>query len=147
LIFPLFIELQPSRLLCACVSLIHVLALTGCWAGLSAGPLLLTTLGLAVSACYHLALACQRLPLSVFALEIAEDGALTWRDRNGNRHSATLGHDTYATTWVIVMPLADTSGHTRYLTLLPDSAPAEQLRRLRVWLRWSRHGADSGHAA
>jgi hypothetical protein len=34
------------------------------------------------------------------------------------------------------MNLEAAGRHRRSVLLLPDSAPAEELRRLRVWLRW-----------
>ena len=80
--------------------------------------------------------ALQRLPSSVVWLELQEDGTGRWRDRAGREHSIRAARATWASPGMVVLGLASSRWRTRWLVLLPDSAAAEALRHLRVWLRW-----------
>ncbi|MBE0624994.1 MAG: hypothetical protein IH606_09300, partial [Burkholderiales bacterium] len=58
-----------------------------------------------------------------------EDGLGQWRE-------ARVLPGSYVSGWLIVLVLGAGGKRGRPLVLLPDSAAAEDLRRLRVWLRW-----------
>ena len=72
-------------------------------------------------------------------LRIAPDGRLAqclddtaeWRD-------AEVLDDSFVSTTLIVVRYRTTDRQVRALTLLPDSADSDDLRRLRVSLRWTR---------
>jgi hypothetical protein len=63
-----------------------------------------------------------------------DGGGWWWRDRSGGENQARLRH---ATLWpgLLVLNFLDNAGRRRALVLLPDSAAADELRRLRVYLR------------
>jgi toxin CptA len=58
------------------------------------------------------------------------DDAMEWRDLD------VLG-DSFVSTGLIVLRYSTARSQVRTLTLLPDSADADALRRLRVSLRWA----------
>ncbi len=128
------IELKPSRLLGLLLAGMGVLALAAIYfASLPVGQ--------------QWALACAGLGLAGWGwqrmkepirLRIMADGRLqglsdaeTWRDVE------VLG-DSFVSIGLIVLRYRCEGQALRSLTLLPDSAPADDLRRLRVSLRWIR---------
>jgi hypothetical protein len=57
---------------------------------------------------------------------------------------ATLQPGAFRSTFLIVLPLLLADGGKRRVVLWPDSASADDLRRLRAWLRWgATFGADT----
>ncbi len=75
----------------------------------------------------------------VTRLRIGADGELQCQDAAGEwRAMAVLG-DSFVSPVLIVLRYRDGGGAVRTRTLLPDSAAADDLRRLRVSLRWARH--------
>jgi hypothetical protein len=91
--------------------------------------------GIALAWAWHLAQALQRGTASVRALELAAGGDARWQDGTGQWHLAEILPDSYVSDWLVVVNLR-AGGARRALVLLPDCAVAEELRRLRVWLRW-----------
>ncbi|MBT9539193.1 protein YgfX [Thiobacillus sp.] len=71
-------------------------------------------------------------------LRIAADGALQVLDDTDAWCTVEVLGDSFATTALIVLSYRLERQGRRSLTLLPDSAPADDLRRLRVALRWIR---------
>lgn len=80
-----------------------------------------------------------RQMLSSEKLRIAADGRLQCRDGADAWQDVEVLGDSFVSTHWIVLRYRMGGGQVRTLTLLPDSADAEALRRLRVSLRWARH--------
>jgi hypothetical protein len=130
------IDLKPSRMLAAVLAGTHLLALAAAGASLSGVPLALVCTGIAVSAACTSADALLRLPTSVVWLELQEDGTGRWRDRTGQEHPVRAAHASWSGPGLVVLGLRRSRWRTRWVLLLPDSAPGDALRRLRVWLKW-----------
>lgn len=71
-------------------------------------------------------------------VRVAADGQLQCLDAQGEWHEAEVLGDSFVSTGLIVLRYRTTDRRVRTLTLLPDSAGTEDLRRLRVSLRWTR---------
>lgn len=71
-------------------------------------------------------------------MRVAADGQLQCLDAQGEWHEAEVLGDSFVSTGLIVLRYRTADRRVRTLTLLPDSAGAEDLRRLRVSLRWTR---------
>jgi len=71
------------------------------------------------------------------ALRIAAGGRLQCLDEAMEWRDAEVLGDSFVSIGLIVLRYR-TAGKARGLTLLPDSASADDLRRLRVSLRWAR---------
>ena len=129
------IELKPSRLL---------------------GLLLLGMTALVLAAIHYaalpgavqLALAAAVIGLSGWswrqtrhseALRMTADGRLQSMDEQGEWRDVEMLGDSMVTSALIVLRYRPPDGPVRSLTLLPDSAAPDHLRRLRVLLRWARH--------
>jgi toxin CptA len=79
----------------------------------------------------------QALPLA--SLRIAADGRLQCLDDTAEWRDAAVLGDSFVSTALIVLRYRPAGRHVYTLTLLPDSADGDDLRRLRVSLRWTRH--------
>lgn len=136
------IELKPSRLLGLIVVL---MALLGALA------IVLATLPLAVKWAFAavvataLGFALRRQRSGLPRLRIGHNGSLMLRNGSGGWKAASVLHDSFVSPLLCVVRL-DVDGKRQALTLLPDSAGAEALRRLRVSLRWGPH-RHSGRSA
>ena len=74
---------------------------------------------------------------AVTMLRIAGDNVLSAQTRRGNWHVCEVLGSTYVTAFLTVLNLrANGERRIRNVVILPDSAGAEDYRRLRVWLRW-----------
>jgi len=127
------IELKPSRrlgLLLAAMASLALLAI-----GLAALPLA-AQLGLGAVVIGLVAWGGQRARPGT-RLRIAADGRLQCLDDMMEWHDAEVLGDSFVSTGLIVLRYR-TAGKARALTLLPDSASTDDLRRLRVALRWAR---------
>lgn len=127
------IELKPSRrlgLLLAAMSALALLAI-----GLAALPLAMQ-LGLGAVVIGLVAWGGQRA-CSRTRLHIAADGRLQCLDEAMEWRDVEVLGDSFVSTGLIVLRYR-MAGQVRTLTLLPDSADADDLRRLRVALRWAR---------
>jgi toxin CptA len=128
------IELKPSRRLGLLLAGMLLLALVaGYRAALPAG--LQVALGAAMTG--WAALGWRRLSPTA-GLRIAGDGRLQGLDDTGEWRDAEVLGDSFVSTVLIVLRYRIGSSQARCLTLLPDSADADDLRRLRVSLRWAR---------
>ena len=72
-------------------------------------------------------------------LALAQDGGLHVRAGDGDWEAARVLPDSLVSTRMIVLRYRGRADRTRTLVLLPDSAAADDLRKLRVSLRWARH--------
>jgi toxin CptA len=127
------IELKPSRRLGLLLAGMATLALAAVWlAGLpmpARMALGLATLGLTG---WGWRRASRRE-----CLRIAADGALQARDEARAWRDVEVLGDSFVSPLLIVLRYRLAGGPVRALTLLPDSADADSLRRLRASLRWA----------
>ena len=72
------------------------------------------------------------------SLRIAADGGLQSLGDTAEWRDVEVLDDSFVSTALIVLRYRTAGSHVRTLTLLPDSADADDLRRLRVSLRWAR---------
>jgi len=72
------------------------------------------------------------------SLRIAADGRLQSLGDTAEWRDVEVLDDSFVATVLIVLRYRTAGSHVRTLTLLPDSADADDLRRLRVSLRWAR---------
>ena len=136
------IELKPSRWLGLIVVL---MALLGALAiALATLPLAVKwALGAVVGTMLGFALLRQRSAPP--RLRIGRNGALMLSKGRGEWKTARVLHDSFVSPMLCVVRL-EVEGKRQALTLLPDSAEAESLRRLRASLRWGPH-RHSGKSA
>ena len=70
-------------------------------------------------------------------LRVAANGQLHCLDEQGEWREVEVLGDSFIATGLIVLRYREAGRRVRTLTLLPDSADADDLRRLRVSLRWA----------
>ena len=83
-------------------------------------------------------LASRRAPLKDI-VRLPADGRLRCLDQRGEWREVEVMGDSFVSTGLIVLRYRLPGGRLRALTLLSDSASADDLRRLRVSLRWASH--------
>jgi hypothetical protein len=132
------IDLKPSLWLAGSLSVVHALAFVAAWASLSGWPLYLVVSGLLFSAAGYLRETLHRSPGAAVSLELHADGRASWMDRNGARHEGRLGVGHFVSAALLVVSLERTALRRKWIVLMPDSARPDEMRRLRVWLRWRR---------
>jgi toxin CptA len=145
----LSVRFRPSRLLAVVLVAAHLGAVAVVW---SANLPLLLMLALKMAIAISLAwttwsTALRRAPRSVIALEVDADGAARALQRDGEWIDCRVDGASFVAPFLIVILLhrVGGSGHRPSALLPPDSAPAAELRALRVWLRWRmRQPAGSG---
>lgn len=128
---PLELTLRPSRVYAAVLVLAHGLALLGVWlAAMPAWAKALAVLALAVGGFYlwrEHARSPRGLRVSLSGqVELLDD---EWREVQIKGQPVVLR-------WLVSLPLARESGKTLRLSIWPDSAEPDLLRKLRAWLRW-----------
>jgi toxin CptA len=129
------IELKPSRRLGLLLAGMLSLAITAIYLAALPGSLQVA-LGMALTG--FSAWRWRRTP-TAGRLRIAADGRLQCLDEAGEWRAAEVLGDSFVSTALIVLRYRIEGQPARGLTLLPDSAAADDLRRLRVSLRWARH--------
>ena len=129
------IELKPSRWLGMLLLGMAALALVAVYLAALPGAIKLA-LGMAVAG---LGAWGWRRTALLASLRIAADGRLQYLDKHGAWCDAMVLGDSFVSTALIVLRYRTADGHLRTLTLLPDSAGADDLRCLRVSLRWRCH--------
>ena len=139
------VEIRRSFQLAGLLSLAHVLALVAAWISLAGWPLYLVIAGILVSAAYFFTGNFHRSAGAATAFELHTEGRAAWRDRDGNWHECRPRRDSFVSVPLIVMGVDQSEQNRQWIVLLSDSAPADELRRLRVRLRWG--VPDSGRNA
>jgi hypothetical protein len=134
------IDLKPSLQLAALLGVAHVLALAAAWVSLADWPRYLVGSGVLLSGAACLVEILHRSSSAAVSLELHADGRASWRDRNGTWHEGTLGTDRFVSSALVVMGLDQMERGRKWVVLMADCASTDELRRLRIWLRW-RHGA------
>jgi toxin CptA len=129
------IDLKPSLWLAGVLGVVHVIALVCVWVSVDGWPRYLVVAGVLLSGAACLAESRMRRGSVAVSLELYPDGRVFWRDRNGGWHEALLTGDHFVSVPLIVLRLGHGSASRKRIVLMRDSAPADKLRRLRVWLR------------
>ena len=111
-------------------------ALACAWISLPGPAFPALAAGIALAWAWHLAQALQRGGHCVRALELDAKGSARWRDRSAQWHEAEVLPSSYVSNWLVVVNLGAGGRRGRSLVLLPDCAAADDLRQLRIWLRW-----------
>ena len=132
----LTVALSPSGILALALTLMAGAALACAWISLPGLAFVPVAAGIALAWASHLAQALQRGKGAVRALELGAQGRARWQDGSGQWQEAEILPSSYASDWLVVVNMRGSGRRDRSLVLLPDSAAAEELRRLRVWLRW-----------
>lgn len=129
------IEVKPSRLLGVLLAVMALLALAAVsLAALPAG----TGPILAVGVIGWLVWRRRQTPPSC-VMRVTQDGRIQCQTDDGEWCDAEVLDDTLVTPLLIVLRYRSAvDRRTRTQVLLPDSAAADDLRRLRVSLRWTR---------
>ena len=128
------IELKPSRRLGLLLAGMLLLALAAVALAALPGGLQLA-LGMMVAG---LGAWAWRRACPQDRLRVAADGRLQCLDDAAEWRDAEILGDSFVSSALIVLRYRTAGGQVRALTLLPDSAAADDLRRLRVSLRWTR---------
>lgn len=126
-------ELKPSRRLGLLLAGMTLLA----WGALALASLpLWARLGLGVGLGV-LVWRCWRAVSRPGRLRVLADGRVQRPDATGAWEALSVCDDSFVSTALIVLRYRAADGRAHALTLLPDSADADALRRLRVSLRWA----------
>jgi len=133
------IDLRPSKFLAVALALAHGLALCAVWTSLSGWPGIFAGLAILASLCATLLRALLRIGRSAVSLELADDGRASWKDSRGEWHEGTLGGSHFVSPLLVVVELKLPDQGPKRVILLADSAAWDDLRRLRLWLRWRGH--------
>jgi len=128
------IELKSSRLLGLLLAGMMMLALAAITLAVLPGSVQLA-LGIAV---LGLGGWGWRRTIPKESLRIVANGSLQCLDAAAEWRTAEVLDDSFVSTGLIVLRYRLDDQPVRSLTLLPDSAAADDLRRLRVSLRWTR---------
>lgn len=135
----LHLKLGPSRGLALVLVVAHLGAIAVVWS--TALPLiwmLAAKLAVAASLAWSTwSAALRRAQHSVIALEIDADGTVRALQRDGEWVERRVGGETFVSPLLTVLVLRATNARKRrHAVMIPaDSADAETLRALRVWLR------------
>lgn len=76
---------------------------------------------------------------SVDTLRLDSDGQLQCLDDEGEWREVAVQGDSFVSTGLVVLRYQLAGQRVRTLSLFPDSASPDDLRRIRVSLRWARH--------
>jgi toxin CptA len=128
------IELKPSRRLGLLLAAMAALALLA--VGLAAMPVA-AKLGAAI-AVISLVVWGWRGRSRTGRLRLVPDGGLQGCVAAGEWHDVEVLDDSFVSPVLVVLRLRMEGEPPRSLALLSDCAAADDLRRLRVWLRWAR---------
>lgn len=133
------IELKPSRQLALLLGVAHALTAGSVLllpVGLGVRIALLTLIALSLArSIRHPAVSAS--PQAFTALEVHRDGSVQWWRRSGGALSGRVLGESFVSPLLTVVALRrDDDGRSERIVLLPDSADADALRALRVWLRF-----------
>lgn len=129
---PLELTLRPSRVYAAVMVLTHGLALLGIW--LATVPQWARALAVLVLVGGAVWLWRQHAA-GPLGLRVSQSGQIELLDEVWR--AAQISGRPVVLPWLVSLELALEDGRARHVTLLPDSAEADGLRKLRVWLKWA----------
>jgi hypothetical protein len=130
-----------SRIELIGLAILHLMALAMPWlAQLPWWVRIVLSLGVVASTALEWRRWSRQRPLD---LRLLPDGRWGIGTSSFDEIEATLLPGAFRATFLIMLPLLLVDGGKRRILLWPDSAPADDLRRLRAWLRWgATFGAD-----
>jgi toxin CptA len=128
------IEIKPSRRLGLLLAGMALLALIAIYLAVLPGSVQLA-LGVAVAGLSGWGWRRASQPAR---LRMAMDGSLQGLDKAAEWRELEVLGDSFVSIGLIVLRYRIADQSARSLTLLPDSASADELRRLRASLRWTR---------
>jgi len=134
------IAIKPSPWLAAALCAIHAAAAATLWlvpgsVWLKAGLTLALALSLAHALARKAALQGSR---AIVALEVTQDGRISYRTRGGDWPSCELLGSSYVSPWLTILNLKPGGGRrVRHVVLVPDNINERDFRRFRTWLRWA----------
>lgn len=112
----------------------------GWW--LSIGLSLAAVASLAVTLRYH---ALRSAPGALTALELRQDGSAAVQDQQGRWSDARVLGSSFVSPVLTILNVKVAGARLRRsVVVAPDTLPADDFRRLRVWLRWRRPPTDVG---
>jgi len=117
---------------------IHALAACAAFAALPLVPALICATGVALSAGVQVGRSLQWRRDSVRELKLRPDGGVAWRVGDGTWHTAPEVSGGTLAPWLMVIGLKEDGRRLQPLLVLPDSLDGDQLRELRIWVRWGR---------
>jgi len=135
---PLRVSIAASPLLAVALVLSHggaiacaVAFLAGWWI-----PALVAA-AIASSLVFHIRRdALQLSGDAITALSLKEEGQCELTLLNGSTLTGNIDGSTYVTALLTIINVRPVGRRPRAVVLMPDSAPAHDLRRIRVWLRY-----------
>ena len=133
------VTLRPSKWHGVLLTLVHLLALVALgFAGLE--PWLAVALGLAVLASF-----ARSLLRSCLLRDAGSVVRIAWHDGQwqlvtgaGNLVPVSLDPSVVVLSWLVIVHFRDANRRRYTVVLLPDSTSPDELRRLRVLLKWQR---------
>ncbi|MBI5908690.1 MAG: hypothetical protein HY848_01850 [Betaproteobacteria bacterium] len=132
----LTVTLRPSGILALALTVMAGAALACARISLPDLAFLPVAAGIALAWTWHVAQALQRGRRPLRALELRAKDSARWQDGSGLWQEGEILPSSYASDWLVVVNLRASGRRGRSLVLLPDCAAAEELRQLRIWLRW-----------
>lgn len=142
------IPISPSPLMATALVLAHGLAIACVlvyapgWGWIIAG-----IVALAASLIFHLRRdALQLAGDSLAEISLQEDGNCDLLTRGGGELQGRVMASTFVSAFLTAVNVRLDSGRIRTAILLPDSASAENRRKLRVWLRHALRLEENGSA-
>lgn len=74
---------------------------------------------------------------AVVAVEIKDEGEISFRTRRGEWRDGRLSGSSYVSSWLtILLIVEERQRNARSVVIVPDNVDADEFRRLRVKLRW-----------
>ena len=136
---PQHIAIKPSALLAVALCTVHAACGAAIW--LAPMPLWLKagiTMAMAASLVHSLSRkAALHAAEAIVALEVREDGRISFLNRLGEWRECVLLGSSYVSPHLTILNLKPEGGRrTRHVVLVPDNVDAQEFRRLRTWLRW-----------
>jgi hypothetical protein len=111
-------------------------AFTCAWISLPRLAMTPVAAGIALGWVWHVAQTMKWSRSASRILELSAKGGARCEDGRGQWHEVEILPGSYVSSWLIVVVLGANGRRWRSLVLLPDAAAADELRRLRAWLRW-----------
>ena len=130
------IALRPSRRLAFLLGFFHALAIVSAGISLNGWAQYLVAAGVLLSAAGCLAEVLLRRPATAVSLELRADGSASWRESRGTWREGRLEGGQLVWPALVILGIKQARRRRKWIVLMPDSAPADDLKRLRVWLRW-----------
>lgn len=134
------IPVTPSVRLAVLLCVVHIAAAGAVWAApIPVAVKAVFIIAITVSLVFHLLrYAALHAAGSIVALEIREEGGISFRTRRGEWHDCELLPSSFVSHHLTIVNLRPHGQRrVRYVILMSDNVDARDFRRLRVWLRWA----------